>query len=274
MIATLRRLRHGPLSGLGPLWVPLGRLYRLALRVVGSNRSADTRIGPYGPFRLDARFAFSDFEHWGGAHNDGFAMCIEACRGKRCVIDIGAHIGLVSVPVASVLADSGRIVCFEPATANRRLLERHLTLNGLAQRATVGHRLVGERDMDQVPFFEMTSASGTNSIARGAVGDDYRQVERAQVTLDTYCVHHDLEPEVLKIDVEGAELAVLRGARNVLTRCRPQIFLSVHPRHIAALGESVDDLAALIAELGYDCRDCDGQRVEAFVLREYILSPV
>lgn len=272
MIALLRRLRHGPLRRFDKLWVWAGDFYRRA--VSASGLTVRQPIGPYGPFRLDARFAFSDFEHWGDGHNDGFAACVEACRGKRCVIDIGAHIGLVSVPAASVLADNGRIVCFEPATANRRLLERHLALNGLTQHATVAGQLVGEQDVDQVPFFEMSSASGMNSIAHGAIGDGYSRVERTQVTLDSYCANHGLEPEVVKIDVEGAELAVLRGARNVLTRCRPQIFLSVHPRHIAALGESVDDLMALIAELGYDCRSGDGQRVEAFALREYILSPV
>jgi FkbM family methyltransferase len=231
-------------------------------------------IGPYGPFRLDARYTFSDFEHWGDGHNDGFAACIEACRGKRCVIDIGAHIGLVSMPAASVLADGGRVICFEPAGANRQLLRRHLELNGFAQCSTIEELLVGERDLDRVPFFEMATASGMNSIARGAVGDNYNQAERTQITLDTYCDRNRLEPEIVKIDVEGAELAVLRGGRHVLSRCRPQIFLSVHPRHIEALGETVDALAALIAELGYDCRSCDGRRVETFALREYILSPI
>ena len=67
------------------------------------------RVGPYGPFRLDGHFAFSDFEHWGAVgHHRGFETCVEAARGARCVLDVGAHIGLVSLPASRALAPGGR----------------------------------------------------------------------------------------------------------------------------------------------------------------------
>jgi len=269
MLNLLRRLRHGPLRRLGPLWVRLGNGYRRLISSLGL--SVAQNIGPYGPFRLDARFAFSDFEHWGGAHNDGFVDCVEACRGRHCVFDIGAHIGLVSLPVASVLADDGLLVSFEPAVANRRLLERHLSLNTCNDRVRVEPFLVGAENRGDVLLHESDEASGMNSLA--AREGDYRQVQHVQVSLDDYCRRHSLTPEVIKIDVEGAELGVLEGAREILDRYRPDIFLSVHPWHIAQLGRSTDELAVLIDELEYDCHDGDGRMVTEFALREYRLVP-
>ncbi len=101
VVATLRHLRHGPLERLGPVWTALGDLYRTGLTVTGASRPTAHRIGGYGPFLLHGEFAFSDFEHWGWGHNRGFALCIEACRGKRCIVDVGAHIGLVTPPTSS-----------------------------------------------------------------------------------------------------------------------------------------------------------------------------
>jgi len=266
---VLRRLRHGPLRGLDPLWLLLGRGYRGA--VSGLGLSVRQRIGPYGPFRLDARFAFSDFEHWGEGHNDGFSACIESCRGRRCVLDIGAHIGLVTLPAASVLAPGGRLVAFEPAAANRRLLRRHLALNGLTERVVVECTLVGADSRDEVVLHESGEASGMNSLAARA--GDYRQVRHRQVRLDDYCEGHGLAPEVIKIDVEGAELGVLEGARRTLRRFRPLVFLSVHPWHLGQLGRSTAELAGLIDELDYDCHTAAGEAVEEFGLREYLLTP-
>ncbi len=267
----IRRLRHGPLKLLSPLWVVMGGLFRKA--VAGSGLTVRQRIGPYGPFRLDVKFAFSDFAHWGGAHNDGFRDCVEACRGKSCVLDVGGHIGLVSLPAASVMAEGGRLIAFEPSTANRALLVRHAALNGYSERVTAEGALVGAEDLDAVSFFESESASGMNSVVPGAMGADYRSVSKAQVALDSYCARHDLAPQVVKIDVEGAEVGVLSGACAMLAKHRPLIFLSVHPRQIALSGSSLATLAALIDVLGYDCRHADGSPVMAFELREYVLSP-
>lgn len=270
ILNTLRHLRHGPLRRLNTVWTTLGRIYR---RVVCRwNLTVRQMIGPYGPFKLDAQFAFSNFSHWGQGHNDGFHACIEACRGKRCVLDVGAHIGLVVLPASSVLAPGGRVVAFEPAAANRELLDIHVRLNGFEGVVQIEAALVGADDRDDVQLFEMNGVTGMNSIVPGAMDDTYRPVIRRQVTLDSYCQRNRLSPEVIKIDVEGAELGVLRGARGTIARCRPKIFLSVHPRQIALLGEDVEDLRALIEDMHYDACNADGSPAFDFKLREYILT--
>lgn len=254
------------------MWVALGRLYRWLFRTLGLRRPVTTRIGAYGPFRLDGFFAFSNFENWGRGHNDAFSICVETCRGKNCVLDVGAHIGLVALPVASVVGPRGRVICFEPAQANRNLLLEHAALNGFAN-VEVVPSLVGAKPLAVTRFFEMDQPTGMNSIVAQESRQAYRETRHDQVSLDSFCTERGITPDVIKIDVEGAEVGVLRGARELLSRCGPVIFLSVHPREIAALNESVDDLAGLIEELGYDLRDVQGNKPTRFELREYVLTP-
>lgn len=58
--------------------------------------------------------------------------------------------------------------------------------------------------------------------------------------------------DVLKADVEGAELLVLRGARETLLRFKPLVLLEIVPRQLANMGTSVEEVEALLASLGYD----------------------
>jgi len=270
--ATLRRLRHGPLRSFGPLWTVLGQLYRFGFHTLGIRRSVVTRIGPYGPFQLNGFFAFSNFEKWGGGHNDAFQLCIEACRDKACAIDVGAHIGLVALPMASVLVPQGRVICFEPAQANRNMLIEHAARNGFSN-IEIEPWLVGEEVKDTVRFYEMDAPTGMNTVAAPKDPLTYRETSCRQLSLDSYCKARKLAPDVIKIDVEGAEIGVLRGARETISRCRPIIFLSVHPREISALGESPDVLTDLIDEMGYNLRDAQGHEPAQFELREYVLTP-
>jgi len=219
-------------------------------------------------------FAFSNFSSWGSdQHNDGFKDCVEMCRGKACVFDIGAHIGLTTLPIASVLADGGLVVSFEPSDANRRYLSHHVRRNGLNDVVRLEGVLVGNCDSDRVDFYESDDVSGMNSAAEVELGEGYRSVARRQISIDSYCAKQKLEPQVIKIDVEGAEIAVLRGGKKTLKRAKPIIFLSYHPRHVSAFGFTQDDLIETLDEVGYDYRHVDGSRVEQLAFREYVLTP-
>ena len=272
MIDLLRKLRHGPLRGLGPVWVRLGRLYRACYRRLGREVYVSKTVGGYGPFRLSGLFAFSDFENWGSGHNAMFRACVEACRAKSCVFDIGAHIGLVALPMSRAVAGQGRVFAFEPAVANRRLLAHHVRANRADNIEIVEH-LVGDDERERVAFFEAVEPSGMNSLVPRADAPAYAETRKRQITLDGFCAARGLSPEVIKIDVEGAEIAVLEGARRTLGRCRPLVFLSVHPVHLQRLGHGPDDLTRLIAALSYRCLDLDGNPATALRSAEYLLRP-
>ncbi len=270
VLETLRRLRHGPLSRFDRIWVSLGRLARFVIAALPRS-TVKQRIGPFGPFRLDAYFAFSNFSAWGQGHNNGFLATVEACRGKNCIFDIGGHIGLVTLPMSRVVSPAGRVFSFEPGKANLEFLRFHLARNN-ATNVEVVDTLVGDSD-GWMDFFEQSGAAGQNSVVLKKNQEAYQRVRRRQVTLDRFCADSELRPEVIKVDVEGAELAVLRGARETLRRNRPTLFLSVHPTELRLLGESVDSLMHEIEDLGYVCLEIGGEPVAAFRLAEYLMLP-
>jgi len=278
LIGQIRKLRHGPLSWAGPAWVFFGRQYRRIARRLPA-RAVTHMIGPYGPFRLHSEFTFSNFANWGAGHNKGFITCIEACRGKTCVFDVGAHVGLVALPAASVLADGGWVHAFEPSDANHAYLNQHIEWNGPARVKPV-KALVGASDKKEVPFFESYGVHGQNSIilknesVLTSEAGGYEKKLRPQISIDAYAKEHGLQPQVIKIDVEGAELGVLEGAEKTIASARPLIILSVHPREIELAGRSLAELKALVAKMGYDIRDVDGRVVSNLSLDEYIVAPM
>lgn len=270
ILAGLRRMRHGPLRRFSWLWRMLRPLQRMAVTWLPGQKVSQ-KLGPYGPFRFDSHFAFSNFQHWGGDHNNGFVALVEACRGKQCVLDIGGHVGLVAIPISRVMAPGGKVYTFEPAAMNLHFLHRHLELNRI-DNVEVISALVGDRE-GEIVFYEHFEQSGLNSVVLKKNHEHFAQTKRPQLVLDSFCEARGLEPEVIKIDVEGGEMGVLRGARKILARFQPTIYLSVHPKELALLGASTEELVALIDSIGYVCREMDGRPVERFRLAEYLLVP-
>lgn len=258
---------------MGGLWRGLGRTYRGWQGATGFPRAVNRMIGPFGPFRLHGRFAFSNFDQWGKGHNSAFEVCVRACRDTHCVIDVGAHIGLVSLPASRMVAPGGRVFAFEPAAGNLQFLRDHRALNDLDNLHIVD-MLVGETDAERIPFFETSGDSGLNSVVANPKSSNVGRSFRQQVSIDSFCAARDLAPDIIKIDVEGYELQVLRGAANTLRQARPLIFLSVHPSQIAALGGSLEELVQILSRLGYEPQLPDGRKAERLEFNEYVLRPV
>lgn len=272
MRSALRHLRHGPLKRFDRVWLGLGKIYRQTLKVFPFFPSVKQKIGSYGPFRLHSCFAFSAFEQWGKQHNAGFTASVESCRNKACVMDIGAHIGLVTMPMSQMIAPNGIVYAFEPATANRRYLEYHLKKNRL-NNVEVVPLLIGNVNQESTPFYEMNADTGMNSVVPVEKKGRFKPSMKQQITLDTFCNERQIQPDVLKIDVEGFELEVLQGAKNTLMKHPTQIFLSVHPRHLKKLGHSTDKLCDFIHSIGYQISELDGTPVNTFSLSEYLVQP-
>ena len=104
---------------------------RGVLSAAFGERGYKISIGGQGVFRLSPDFVFRGWEDFGTRHNSGFAQCIEACKGKSVFIDVGAHIGLYSLPASTSLRPGGRVIAFEPSEGNYRYLLKHIAYNGI-----------------------------------------------------------------------------------------------------------------------------------------------
>src|SRR6266404_1064656 len=131
----------------------------------------------------------------------------EVRRGDTFV-DVGTYIGLYSIAVAQRVGPAGRVVALEPNLENYAITDAHVKLNGLQKRVELLQVAAGARD-ESVSFCLRGDVSHV-----GAHEDDTGHVVRC-VRLDT--VLRDAPVGILKIDVEGYEEMVLRGAEKLLT---------------------------------------------------------
>lgn len=229
-------------------------------------------IGGAGVYRIDCAFALSRYEYFGERHNAGFGRWIECCKDARQVFDIGAHIGLYTLPASGVIAEKGMVYAFEPSKVNGSYIRRHLKYNHITNVVVLPY-LVGEEMKRERIFYENTRVDATNSLNPKKDVKRYKKVCREQITLDNFIRERNIKPEVIKIDVEGAEYNVLKGAAEVVRACSPIIFLSVHPRQLLLFRSSVDALEKIISDLGYRMQDCGGNKVNEIEFGEYVLLP-
>jgi len=230
-------------------------------------------VGGVGNFLMSPEFTFYNCEEWGNGKNNGFHKLIELAKGKSVVFDIGAHIGICALPISRVIKKGGLYYSFEPAEANRKHLETHLKINNV-DNVIVVPCLVGDKCGNCVEFYESSSDSGMNSLCQPEnKGSIYNKVVKEQITLDSFVAKNGCIPELIKIDVEGAEISVLRGAEDVLMKYHPEIILSIHPKHIKRLGHTVSELTALAHELDYQIYNIDGSHVKGELeSKEYYLK--
>ena len=136
------------------------------------------------------------------------------------VFDVGAHVGYYTA-IASIRSGTrGRVYAFEPRPINLRILRCHLRVNRLGN-VTVIPACVGESDGDA--RFDTRTGSGTGHLSEKG------SLRVKVVSLDALVRSGTVpEPNVIKIDVEGAEMGVLTGAADVIQTARPTLFISTH----------------------------------------------
>jgi FkbM family methyltransferase len=135
------------------------------------------------------------------------------------VLDIGAAAGYYTLLAAKLVGPAGRVVAFEPDPTNLRYLRAHVLQNGLDQVSVLPIALA---DSSGTARFGSGTGSGTGRLT------DEGQAEVAVRRLDDLAAEKCFAPQRVKIDVEGAEVAVLRGGERLIREHRPTIFLSTH----------------------------------------------
>jgi FkbM family methyltransferase len=164
------------------------------------------------------------------------------------VFDVGANVGFYAVVLAREIPRLD-IHCFEPMEHTCANLERNLALNDV--RNVRVHRLGFAESDGQRDFYYARACSGGTSLADldqpGGVIPVAAQVRR----LDSFCEEHDLWPDFVKCDVEGAELLVVKGALGAIRRARPILLLELLRKWSAPFGYHPNDVLDLLAEHGY-----------------------
>ncbi len=164
---------------------------------------------------------------WSNAFEPALIQLIKhEARPDWVALDIGANVGAVTLALARFTAPTGIVHAFEPGPPNVQRLQANLALNpGLAAQVTVHPAGVGEapgqlrwQEEDGNPGNAMLGAHGTHAVP--------------VITLDDFTVQQGLSRlDFIKVDVEGMELSVFRGARCTLRQFRPTIYFETLDRY-------------------------------------------
>jgi hypothetical protein len=112
------------------------------------------------------------------------------------------------------------------------------------------------------------------AASREGVGQAKRLI-RPATTIDGFCRARGVQPDVLKIDVEGAEWNVLHGARRFLENRRGSILLEVHPQPLADFGATSERLLAELESFGWGAEElyARGRRDDPAATVHYLVEP-
>ena len=160
---------------------------------------------------------------WLGAYeSDRLRSFADAISPGATAYDVGANVGIYALLASIRVGTSGKVYAFEPVERNLQYLRRHMKLNEV-QNCCVLKAAVSNTEGSR----RFSSASWDSSMGRLSPDGE---IEVPSFTLDG-CVYGEKRfspPNVIKIDVEGAELEVLEGADRAITEFHPVIFVEVH----------------------------------------------
>jgi FkbM family methyltransferase len=180
----------------------------------------------------------------GSADLDVQAALLTVAHPGHVVYDIGANVGFFTVIAAQLVGSSGRVVAFEPLEENFVLLQRNAQLNGFTNVAANNFALA---DRDGAAEFLLSKNATFGGLANSAMKIE-NQAGKTEVKifrLDSVVQRDSLPlPRIMKIDVEGAEVAILDGAAETIRKARPVLIIELHGTN-AAIADKLKALGYL-----------------------------
>jgi FkbM family methyltransferase len=170
-------------------------------------------------------------------------VILDNIRRSRCFIDVGANCGIYTVLGCKVNPDV-RVVAVEPVPKLCAALARNVAINNLDSMVTILNVALGDAD-GVVPFHEAEDSTMGSLAVDGYRGQRGKVIHVKCRTLDSIVEELRIEPDFLKIDVEGFEHLVLMGGSQVLSKFRPRIVLEANP------GDPTGAMTQILSEYGY-----------------------
>ncbi len=190
---------------------------------------------------------------------------LAAAEHARVIFDVGANAGYYALRFAHRSGADCRVHAFEPVPATFRRLTRNIEINQLQDRI-VAHEFGFTRARGSatiyVPSFSGNSAASLRNLHPE---ESSEKVEVRLRTLDDFCA--ELKPEridLIKVDVEGAELPMLQGGLQALRAHRPVIFMELLRKWAKPFDYHPNDVIGLLAAEGYRCWTVDDERLVPF----------
>jgi FkbM family methyltransferase len=229
-----------------------GRVYdRFVPQLNLSDKRIRTRYGV--TFECDMADKVEREIYWTGFNPRDVRILNRLITPGMVVLDAGANIGYFSLLCAKWLHDSGQVYSFEPFPQSAEKLRKNQRLNPKFAPRIELHQIalsnfIGAASMDEP---EKDNA-GCNHLALGLKGPI------AVTTLDAWVEYKKISRvDLIKVDIEGAELAFLDGAVDSIKRFRPILMIEVNESTLVRFGSTSVDLLGRIKQLGYSVFEAD-----------------
>jgi FkbM family methyltransferase len=170
-------------------------------------------------------------------------VILENIGRSRCFVDVGANSGIYTV-LGCTINPNVSVVAVEPVPKVCAALANNVTQNNFAARVTILNVALGDSN-GMVSFHEAADATMGSLAVGGYRGQRGRVIQVECRTLDSIVEQLNIEPDFLKIDVEGFEDVVLSGASRVLSKFRPRIVLEANP------GDPGERMTEILSQYGY-----------------------
>jgi len=174
-------------------------------------------------------------------------------RDGMTILDIGAHHGFYTLLASKLVGPTGKVVSFEPSPRECVRLERHIRLNNCAN-VRIEQIALGASPGKAELFLVEGTEDYCNSLRPPAVNAETRKVPVKVTTLDEFLPATGLTGvDFIKLDVEGAELDVLKGASNLLRRSlRPVFMVEVYDIRTRPWGYAAHDIVRFLADRSFE----------------------
>lgn len=189
---------------------------------------------------------------FGGAFEPATASALKRLTQRgMTVLDIGANIGCHTCLLAQ-LAYPGTVIAFEPMPWPRKKLLKNIAMNGLRNVVVENFGLTDKDSGPATVHFRSSWQWSSRKARSGENPDSRRPAVLDFMTLDSYAARHDVKNiGLIKLDVDGYEMRVLRGATETLQTFRPILVVEFCHYSLDAVGDSLSDLIDLLSAMGY-----------------------
>jgi FkbM family methyltransferase len=173
---------------------------------------------------------------------------------SQVVIDVGSNVGYYAVELGKVMGSFSRLLAIEPVLESFKQLQRNVQLNELNDRVNMFMTAVGSSEGTAEIFIPETSGSSAAST-RNLHNEENHSSQIVHVTtVDAIMSSSGLDKcDLIKIDVEGAELMVLQGATRTIKKHKPVIFAELLRKWSSHFSYNPNSVLQLLAGFGYQC---------------------
>lgn len=198
-------------------------------------------------YELDLNELIDSTMYYFGAFEPGTVCAFKSrVQPGHTVLDVGANVGCHTMLLSRLVGDSGTVIAFEPMPQAFAKLSRNLSLNPWARNVRL-ERLA----LSALSGQRINAAFKTSWPLFGSPKPAQRDSITTE-TLDTYSSKSKIERvDFIKLDVDGYERKVLRGATNTLKTFRPTLLIELSHYTLAEVGDSLRDLVSDLLARGY-----------------------